>query len=141
LGADPSDSRSISASREVSNWAVIAVVSGLSRVMVSRPITKAAMAAGMMKRQAETPAARMAISSLRRFSSTKAPRVPNRKMNGVSTRIVAGACRMVRYSSWGSRRRPGCRRCGDVDEGDQHDHRAQHGQGGRQAAHGLRLST
>jgi hypothetical protein len=86
--------------REVSNWALIAEVSGLSRVRVSRPITKAATAAGMMKRQAETPAARMAISSLRRFRPTNAPRVPNRKMNGVSTRMVAGACSMVRNSSW-----------------------------------------
>ena len=57
---------------------------------------KAAPADGRMNRQAETPAARMAISSLRRLRPTKANRVPNRKTNGPSASTVAGAFSRVR---------------------------------------------
>ena len=53
-----------------------------------------------MKRQAETPAARMAISSLRRFRLTKAPRTPNRKAKGSSSRIRDGAFSIVRLRVW-----------------------------------------
>ncbi len=53
---------------------------------------KAAPAAGKMKRQAETPAARIAISSERRFSVTNAAMVPNRKMNGSKSRMIDGDC-------------------------------------------------
>ena len=63
---------------------------GLNRPTVTIPITKAAPAAGRMNRHAETPAARMAISSLLRLRSTKAPSTPNRKANGKRTRITDG---------------------------------------------------
>ncbi|MNL47006.1 hypothetical protein D3C87_1697700 [compost metagenome] len=57
---------------------------GPKTVTVSTPSTRAAAAAGRTKRQADMPAARMAISSLRRFSPTKAASVPNRKTKGRS---------------------------------------------------------
>ena len=57
---------------------------------VSTPSTKAIPAAGNTNRQADTPAARMAISSLRRFRPMKADRVPNRKTNGISCKITEG---------------------------------------------------
>ena len=71
---------------------------GLSTPTVTMPITKAAPAAGRMKRQAETPAARMAMSSLLRFRSTKAPSTPNRKANGRSTRTTDGTLSAVSRS-------------------------------------------
>ena len=48
-----------------------------------------------MKRQAETPAARMATSSLRRFSPTKAPMPPKRKQNGSRICTSEGVRRKV----------------------------------------------
>ena len=64
------------------------------------PQTKAATAAGVMKRQAEMPAARMAISSLRRFRETKAASTPNRNTNGSSTSSTAGAFIRVSRTTW-----------------------------------------
>ena len=63
---------------------------------VKVPMTKAAPAAGKMNRQAETPAARMAMSSLRRLRPTKAAKVPNRKAKGKSSRITDGDFSAVR---------------------------------------------
>ena len=53
-----------------------------------------------MKRHAEMPAARMAISSLRRFRPTKAANTPNKKAKGSSIRMTLGDCRRVRPKSW-----------------------------------------
>ncbi len=64
---------------------------GLRALIVRTPMTKAMIAAGSTKRQADTPAARMAISSLRRLSVTKARIDPPRKANGSRIRIVDGA--------------------------------------------------
>ena len=44
-----------------------------------------------MNLQADTPAARMATSSLRRFSTTKAPMPPNRKQIGSRIWMIDGA--------------------------------------------------
>ncbi len=71
---------------------------GLNTNRVNRPSPKAAPAAGRMKRQAETPAARMATSSLRRLRVTKAASTPNRNTNGRSCRITAGDFKRVRPS-------------------------------------------
>ncbi|MNE33211.1 hypothetical protein D3C80_1268670 [compost metagenome] len=63
---------------------------GPKTVTLSTPSTRAAPAAGSTKRQAEMPAARMAINSLRRFSPTKAARVPNRKTKGSNWMMTLG---------------------------------------------------
>ncbi len=85
--------------RALSNSPFMPAATGLSTSIATRPSMKAAAAAGRMKRQAETPAARMAISSLRRFMSMKAPRMPNRKTKGRSCRITDGDFSSVRPSS------------------------------------------
>ena len=80
--------------------AFIADAMGLKTVMVKRPMTKAAPAAGRINRQAETPAARMAINSLRRLRLTKAPSTPPRKAKGSSIRITDGVLSIVSQSVW-----------------------------------------
>ena len=63
---------------------------GPNTVTVRTPRTRAAPAAGSTKRQADTPAALMAISSLRRLRPTKAASVPNRKTNGSNWTMTVG---------------------------------------------------
>ena len=77
----------------------MAEATGLNATTVSTPKNTAAPAAGKMKRQAETPAARMAISSLLRFRLTKAPSTPNRKANGSSRRMTVGDSSSARPST------------------------------------------
>ncbi len=89
----------LTCARQFSNTEFMPAASGLNARMVSSPSTNAAAAAGRMNRQADTPAARMAISSLRRFRVTKAASTPNRKTKGSSCRITVGDFRIVRPSS------------------------------------------
>ena len=82
--------------RSASKRALSAAETGLTAVTASRPATKAATAAGPMNRQAETPAARMATSSLRRLRPTKALIPPNRKTKGSRIWMTEGDLSSVR---------------------------------------------
>ena len=64
--------------------------------MVINPNTIAMTPAGITKRQAEMPAARMAINSDRRFNPTKADKDPNKKAKGRRVKIVLGDFNIIR---------------------------------------------
>ncbi len=92
-------SEGLTEARRLSNAEFIPAASGLSASNTSSPSNAAAAAAGRMNRHADTPAARMATSSLRRLRVTNVPSTPNRKTNGSSCRITDGDFSTVRATS------------------------------------------